>query len=52
MIVAQDKILIEQHARQAGDQWLLTDHLTPGSLELNSIKTTAKITDLYERVTF
>jgi Uma2 family endonuclease len=52
IMVAQDRVLVEQYVRQ-GDGWLLTTHDDPeGSVYLPSINCTLALKDVYRKVRF
>lgn len=53
LVVAQDRVFVEHHARQEDDSWLLTDHSdTARSLYLASIDCRLPLTDVYDKVEF
>src|SRR5437588_2936831 len=51
LLVAQDEIRLEQYARQADGQWLLSEYLTLDAIvSLPPISCTLKLSDVYERI--
>jgi len=53
MLVAQDEIRLEQYVRQPNGQWLLSEYVTLDAVvNLPSIESTLKLSDVYDRITF
>lgn len=51
VLVAQDEYSIEQHVKQAGGRWLLSDHRSPADVvELTSIQCTLALREVYEKI--
>jgi len=51
LVIAQDRVHVEHHVREAEDRWVLTETDDPGaSLELPSIRCTLALADIYDRV--
>ncbi len=53
ILIAQDRILIEQHIRQPDDRWITTYVQQPdGVIELPSIGCQLSVAEVYEQITF
>ncbi len=51
LMIAQDKVHVEQYARQPDDHWLLTDHRDATScISLASVGIELRLSDVYEKV--
>ncbi|MFL6201542.1 MAG: Uma2 family endonuclease [Thermoanaerobaculia bacterium] len=51
LVIAQDRVHVEHHVREAEERWVLTEHDDPGAcLELPSIRRTLALADVYDRV--
>ena len=53
LVIAQDRVHVEQHVRQAEGQWLLSEtDRVEDTIELPSIACRLSVADLYEKVEF
>jgi Uma2 family endonuclease len=51
LLIAQDAFLVEHYVRQPDGRWMLTDIRTrEGAVELDSIKCSLRLRDVYEKV--
>lgn len=51
LLIAQDAFRVEHYVRQPDERWMLTDIRTQeGAVELNSIKCSLRLRDVYEKV--
>lgn len=53
LVIAQDRMHVEHHQRQAEGRWLLTDFRSNGdTIELTGVPARLSLSDLYDRISF